>query len=635
MPRRHPHFLWAILAVFLIAYGGLVTLFHHQTHAYALGEAEKKIENALLTHRAMHSYIEDVQKPEIYRLKREGKLYQEYFSPRILSFTYIARGVKRFLNEEREKAGMPPIYFKLAATNPRNPINTADPLERELLKRMNEEGLKEYKEVIELRGAPFLYVALPVAANRDSCMRCHGDPKDAPSELIQMYGDKAGFWERLDEIRAMISIRVPLAEQFEGARAIFLALSSITFVVMALILAMILWFMRRIDEQQRRLEEANRAKSRFLATMSHEIRTPMNLVIGVSELLKETDLNEEQRKYLEILGRNGDSLYALINDVLDISKVEAGEVILERIPFRLDELVTALSNTFHFLAGERDIRLATELPESIDTHRVGDPTRIQQVLMNLLANAIKFTPDGGRVTLVVDPVEGDEARLRVSVTDTGIGIPEEKREAIFGAFVQADDSTTRHFGGTGLGLHICRQLVELMGGRIWAESEQGSGSRFSFELPLPKSEHPVMEGSVAWAEPAATTPVEPRRVLLAEDSDDNAFLLQVHLSKGPYRLERVANGVEAVERFQRDTFDLVLMDMQMPVMDGYEATRRLRRWEESQGRKPTPMVALTAHAFKEDRDRALAAGCNDYLTKPIRKARLLAAVARHTSCDKG
>ena len=631
MSHRNPRLPLILLAAFLVAFAALVALFHQQTRAYALQEAEKQIENALLTHRAMHSYIEDIQKPEIYRLKKEGKLYPEYFSAKLLSFTYIARGVKNFLNREREAAGLPPIYFKLAANNPRNPINTADPLERRLLARMNHEGLEEYKEVIELRGVPYLYLAQPIAPNRGSCMRCHGDPGNAPRELLDTYGDEAGFHEKLGDIRAMISIRVPLDAQLRDARRILLALSLTTFVVMGAIYLLIVWFLRRIERQQRALEEAHRAKSRFLATMSHEIRTPMNLVIGVSELLKETELSRDQRKYIDILSRNGDSLYTLINDVLDISKLEADGVILERIPFRLDETLNALATTFHFLAGERDLKLTIELPAEIEPRRVGDPTRLQQILMNLLGNAIKFTPDGGRITVTVEATEGEEERLRITVRDTGIGIAEAQRERIFRAFAQADDSTTRRFGGTGLGLHICRQLVELMGGRIWAESEEGKGACFSFELALPISDEAVIEPRPEGGEPHAELGGEPRRILLADDSDDNAFLLQVHLSREAYVLERVENGAQAVERFAAEAFDLVLMDMQMPVMDGYEATRRIRAWEAREGRQPIPIVALTAHAFKEDRDRAFAAGCTDYLTKPIRKARLLGAVARHSA----
>lgn len=244
--RNRRNLVW-LLAAFVAAYGVLLLVFHQQTEKFAIEEAEKHIENALLTHRTIHSYVEDVQKPEIYRLKSEGKLYDEYFSPKVLSFTFIARGIKDFLNEERIKAGVPAVYFKLAAPNPRNPINTADAIENALLERMNQGEFEEYKKIHQQEDGPFLYYAMSINANKASCIRCHGSPEDAPKELVERYGEDTGYYEKEGEIRALISIRVPLSQQLQDAHAIFLWLSATTLVVFTIIFLIFWYFFRRMD----------------------------------------------------------------------------------------------------------------------------------------------------------------------------------------------------------------------------------------------------------------------------------------------------------------------------------------------------------------------------------------------------
>ena len=514
-------------------------------------------------------------------------------------------------------------------------------------------------------------------------------------------------------------------------------------------------------EARNAAQEASRLKSQFLANMSHEVRTPMNAIIGMADLLSETPLEPEQGRFLNIMRSASDLLLTLIDDILDLAKVEAGQLELERIAFDLPEVVEDVLEVVAVRARDKQLELHARLDDDVPEVVESDPVRLRQVLLNLVGNAVKFTDRGG-VTVHVRRLAGAEGVLEFIVEDSGVGIPAERVGAIFSAFTQADASVTRRYGGTGLGLTICQRLVELMGGSIWVESEPGKGSRFYFTIParaaegrLPRPTLATLDGvpvllaggspasrliarrameaggaevteeedveralaligeeqwggfralvfdaspmasrcvevvrRVRAEPPLAALPIvvlgfgerrvdarraremgvtyllkpvkrrelqrglalalgaeaEPEageglelqglRILLAEDSDDNVLLLQAYLRESPHHLERVENGEEAVERFQQagrgeESFDLVLMDVQMPVMDGYEATRRIRAWEREQGREPLPVIALTAHAMKEDHARSKAAGCNEHLCKPIRKAEFLRALNRY------
>ena len=367
-------------------------------------------------------------------------------------------------------------------------------------------------------------------------------------------------------------------------------------------------------------EQANRAKSEFLATMSHEIRTPMNAVIGMADLLQEGERDEERRDYLEVLRRNGEVLLTLINDILDLSKVEAGRIELECIDFEPLPLVEEVVHGARLMAEDKGIELTARLDQAARGVRHGDVARLRQVLVNLLGNAVKFTREG---SIEVAVEAGGEGRLRFSVRDSGIGIPEEKLATIFDPFTQADGSITRRYGGTGLGLAISRRLVELMGGTIAVESSPGEGSRFHFEVPLAAGEASLPEHPA----PGAGLETRPLKLLLAEDTEDNVLLIRSYLKGSPHHLDVAGDGEQAVERFQRGGYDLVLMDVQMPRLDGLAATRAIRRWEQERGLPSTPILALTAHALHEDVERALEAGCNAHLSKPIKKRALLAAVA--------
>jgi signal transduction histidine kinase/DNA-binding response OmpR family regulator len=508
---------------------------------------------------------------------------------------------------------------------------------------------------------------------------------------------------------------------------------------------------------------ASRVKSDFLASMSHEIRTPLNAIIGMAELLSDTRLSTDQARYVGVFRNAGEALLSLVNDILDLSKIEAGQLILEQIDFDLVELIERSADIYALKTAAKGIELTVRIAPDVAERVKGDPARLRQVVLNLVGNAIKFT-EQGEINVRVEPAAHRPGlgRIRISVCDTGIGIPVDKQQEIFASFTQVDSSTTRKYGGTGLGLTISRKLVEIMGGQIWVESREGEGSRFHFEIPfgpaaMPEGPGPgpasqpltalviddndsargilcdilrplVTEtraarsaaeaqalvrqvcgerGRLDWIfcdarlpdadgielarELAATAPesrvvvlldstqlgadlervkviagsdflVKPikrhevremlmrkpaddaaparlptppvaaqdrARLLLVEDNPDNRLLIRTYLKKEAYDVDEAENGAVALACFGEGRYDLILMDVQMPVMDGHEATRAIRDFERASGRKPIPIIALTAHAVKEDMDKSLAAGCTAHLTKPIKKQVLLAALVEH------
>ena len=381
-------------------------------------------------------------------------------------------------------------------------------------------------------------------------------------------------------------------------------------------------------------EAANLAKSQFLANMSHEIRTPLNGVLAMAQVLDRSDLQSGQRDQVEVIRQSGETLLALLNDILDVSKIEAGKLELEVAEFDVAALVDGAAAGFHAVAARKTLHLVVEVsPEAGGVWR-GDAARLRQIINNFLSNALKFT-EAGSVRLELDAVESG---LRLVVRDTGMGIPADKLSLLFQKFTQLDASTTRRFGGTGLGLAICRELAELMGGSVSVESEIGQGSSFMALLPLERvaaaeaavCADPVTFAPVVEAPDSAAVEAEPApealRVLAAEDNPTNQLVLATIMQVFGVDLTLAADGVEAVDAWRVGEFDVVLMDIQMPRLDGVAATRRIRAEEAATGRRRTPILALSANALTHQVESYLAAGMDGHIAKPIELEKLQAAL---------
>lgn len=451
----------------------------------------------------------------------------------------------------------------------------------------------------------------------------------APAALIVSF-ISAGSWYMADYMNELADNRLPSSAWIPVWNA---TMRMFIFIIVGSILARLHGLLRL--EQERRAEALNtaRVKAEFLANMSHEIRTPLNALVGIADILAETSLNDTQRDFVRIFKTECDHLRWLVTDILDLSKLEANTLEVGKVAFDLQALVKGVGEIMGYRAREKGLTLTVEIKPNVPQHVLGDPNRLRQILMNLLGNAIKFT-ENGSVRLRVEWPNSASPELLFSVADTGIGIPPEKAAMVFRRFSQIGQNITALSNGSGLGLYIVKQIVTRMGGRVWFEGKPQSGTTFYVSLPLQSQSAMRPEIQAPSSADTQLTVKVPKqlRILLVEDYAITRKIIRQFLKPYAEQIDLAENGRAAVHLFQMNKYDLVLMDMQMPEMNGCAATRNIREWEKSRQLSPTPIIALTASALYEEKQNAIAAGCTEFLTKPITKAELIRTISRIIPC---
>lgn len=389
----------------------------------------------------------------------------------------------------------------------------------------------------------------------------------------------------------------------------------------------------RSDKKATEAELANRAKSEFISNLSHEVRTPLNSILGFTDYLLETVTDSEPNKFLKKINKSGQQLLSLINNVLELSNIELGVASLELQSFHFMTMINSTIEMVNERASKKKLEIKLEVePELLHVSILSDHLKLQRVLLNLLNNAIKFT-DEGEIKLYIKQSKKtlQNKNLIFEIHDTGIGIPLPKQSAIFKPFSQIDQSSTKKEQGAGLGLYVCKQMIELMGGYLGVSSIEKRGSVFTFRIPFVESIEPLNGKIIPSTDKSLF--LQPLKILLADDSEENRDLIQLYLKKHPCHVDFAVNGDEAINKFKEKSYDIVLMDMQMPGVDGFEATKKIRDWEKEKSLDSIPIIALTGYAFKAERDRCLAAGCTEHVAKPIKKIELLKIIFDHTGKD--